>query len=267
MPGVRFRASDGSTVTVPVTVASDPPQDPAAWGYRPPVPAGWTLVENQQVSIPAGASRRYYRGCRGGFYLNGDTAYNDLIFVDCDFKGATCGTSGPGTAQQTNLQFYGCRFGGVNTPDDNGRDAIQIKPRTSGGTRPRGWLFQGCTFEDVTRTGSGHTDGIQFGGVLDMTVRHCYFENVAVEMILCNGWNGNPENVLVEACYFGSRPSAGGPPVHFSKAGGFAARNCRAVNCFSDGVVAVIETGTTGCSQSGTRPRSEWTRGNPWLTY
>lgn len=247
--------------TVTFESAPSSGDDPTAWGYRPPVPAGWAVVDGQTVSVPDNAQRRYYRNCKISAYVRDAAA--DLIFVDCDMYGGTFGTQG------RNIRAYGCRMGGRVTTDDKGRDAAQIKPSTSGGTRPSGWVIQGCSILDVTRTtgASGHTDGIQFGGCLDMIVRHCRFENIHVEHILCNGWNGNPENVLIEGCYFGSRPEPGGPPVHFSSAGNYSARNCRAVGNFHDGPVASIETGTVGCSESGTRSRSEWTHGDPWMTY
>lgn len=274
---VRARAADAwvdCAETVAAWVAQGfPDLEPDAFGFRPAVPDGWTLIEDDaSLSVPAGANNRYYRNCQGGFYLSANQSYTNLIFVDCDFKGGTCGTSGPGSGQHKGLEFYGCRFGGVVTTDDNGHDAIQIKPSTSGGTRPEDWLFQGCTFEDVTRSvgASGHTDGIQFGGVLGSVIRYCYFENVAVEMILCNGFNGNPENVLIDRCYFGSRPSAGGPPIHFSDAGAFQATNCDAVDCYySDGASAVasVEAGTSGCSHTGTQALANWPYGYVWETY
>jgi hypothetical protein len=226
-----------------------PPDDQTAWGYIPPVPAGWTLIENTTLNVPAGASKLYFRNCKGRVWLKDQS---DIIFVDCDMRGSTFGTQGE------RISAYRCWFG-----DRVDEDAAQIKPATSGGKRPSGWVLQGCTFINVTRTGTKHTDGIQFGGIDGAVVRHCWFDNISVEMILCNGWNGNPENVLIESCYFGSRTQPGGPPVHFSDAGTYGAKNCKAVDNYYDGTVASIEDPNAGNSQTGTKPRSAWPHGHP----
>jgi hypothetical protein len=85
-------------------------------------------------------------------------------------------------------------------------------------------------------------------------------------MILCNGWNGSPENVLIERTYFGSRTSPGGPPVHFSDDSN-PSINCWARDCYYDGTVASVGPTSINCGFTNTHPRSEWTHGDPWNTY
>lgn len=181
-------------IATAIALGTTPPAGGAEmqWGYRPSLPDGWTLVENQSLGELSGQSFTMYRNCTG-VWLNSTLPWNhDLIFIDCDLRGGS-GKFGD------RISFYGCRFG-----ERSDGDAIQ----TSGvdGRQSTDWLFQGCTVRDITTPAASHPDGLEIYGLNGITVRYCYFNNINIETIICQPYQGNDqnnENVLIERCYFG----------------------------------------------------------------
>lgn len=270
-------APDGTVLAqATVEVERTPPGtlQPGDFGYIPDLPEGWTLIEGDtNASVPSGASERYYLKCKrpGGIGLQGGA--HDLIFVGFDAYGAGCGTWGSGFDPAWNVGIYGSRFGGIDAIDRQAPDGLQIKPAVSGGTRPRNWTIQGSSITDILRTNEpdNHTDGIQFGGVLDVVVRYTAFDNVAVEHVLLNGWNGVPENALLDRSYFGTVPEGRSAPVRITGASGWFSTNCHAVSCYSSGDhCATIDHDCIGCSETDHHPLEDWPYGPPaevWQAY
>lgn len=252
------------TLTVPAII---PPSggDEMDWGYRPDVPDGWTVVSGQSLGTLSGASNKYYTNCTGVWTSGTAPLCHDLIFVDCDLRGGS-GKFGD------RIEFYGCRFG--ERTDGDGMQSSGI-----GSVQATDWVFQGCTFRDVTTPVSLHPDGLEVYGLNGMTIRYCYFDNIAVETILIQPYQANDcnnNNVLVERCYFGpNRPNAGGCDVKIADTSGGSWNEGPCVSRDNYGgctnLYPLSAANGTGNYSEPHHDRSEWPypllRSDGWLDY
>lgn len=245
-------------------VAPPPPPPPGnelAWGYRPALPDGWTLVEDQSLGTLAGKSNTMYRNCRGVWLGSAQPWNHDLIFVDCDLRGGA-GKFGD------RIKFYGCRFGERSDGDAIQTSGLNDKQSTD-------WVFQGCTIRDITTPTSLHPDGIEVYGLNGCTIRYCYFDNIAVETILVQPFQANNcqnQNVLIERNYFGpNRPTAGGSDVKIADTASSGNLDAHSRDNYGGSTAVYPLSAANGCTADPHHDRSEWPykllRADGWLDY
>ena len=175
-----------------------------AWPWpevaEPVMPTGLTVqTGGSYVATP----NREFRNCDFGPQITGQRQ----VFRNCHF-----GWFGIGYPA-ADLHFIGCDIGpGVGyhpmiTPDAQGRPARRL-------------VFDGCRFHGWHQAAiTDHTEGLQIGGVEQMIIRNCTFENNHVFDIMVRTWQYTGNSIrylLIEDNFLGLVRDISGGPSYYS---------------------------------------------------
>lgn len=163
-------------------------------------PAGYTLIENKTFTTNprlTSQSKIAYRNCKFPGGLNIEDGAHHIWLDHCELGGLWL--FGP----CHDIELHWCSWGG------SAQDGSQIWSKAVGGVAPSNILMEDCYIHDVTMVAGDHPDGLQVGGVSNLTMRRCKTKNVAVQVVFLNAWTANIDTVLIENCEF-ERPTNGG---------------------------------------------------------
>lgn len=236
---------------------------PDEWGYQPPIPAGYTLIENQTLSIAPQTTNRYYRNCNISEFTrvgSGVASLNDshhLIFADCDF-GATLWIR-----DVHDIQVYGGECG-PRVDNDGMNIARSDNPVGPRCYEPYNLLFQGLRCHAITRTGSGHVDALQIQGGHDITFRYFRADQGGTQgMFAKGGAFGRPRNMLFDKCNVASLLPGFTGYFNLSENGSTVVSDIEIRDPYTgnapSGVNIDASCAASGCSKTGThRNSSAW---------
>lgn len=255
-----IRRASGVYVAKAKITISPPGLGPLDFGYRPPIPAGYTLFDGVAANVSPGSTQRYYKDApsvnlptRSGY--SGSAGGNDSSFiylVDCNFGGAFF------IRDVHDIYIYGGQVGPVADTD-----TINIARSANTGKalcyEPFNLLFQGIYAHDVTRTGSNHVDGMQQQGGSNINFRYCMLLRAGTQGLFAKGGSfGTPRNAVWERNYCNAQLGTG--HINISENGSIVCQNIAVRDNYTSSGGANVDASciAAGCSVSNTQSTSAW---------